>query len=294
MKKMIIVIGTLCALIFFVQAAEVRCARPGETSPTSTVGIDDAKALLEQGAVFVDVRSVEEYHTRHIESAVLISKEELDGDLLQIIYTDSRLWEECDCDGNWKRKDAAGIDCIVYGSESDVETQEKAAVRLREEGVKNVFIMSEGFDAWLKAGYYTEEGLTFRADEHSVVFFFIPGCSNCLWAKKKLEKMFGGTQVRVIEKNIALEENRRLRQMYDAMYSVSDEQRGVVPAVFRGSVALVGKDDIKKKYTAFLTKPPLFNVWIRHYPTERTTALFFHDSVNSNRFRSLLPDFLTG
>ena len=144
MRKYFAGIGLLCACLLF--AAEARASQPSGGPGFARVGLDEAKALFEEGAVFIDARSAEQYTKSHVEGAVLISKEELDGDLLKIIYTNYELWEKCDCNGEFKKKDITKIDCVVYGSGPDDGNMEAVAGRLVEEGFRNVFIMQDGFD----------------------------------------------------------------------------------------------------------------------------------------------------
>jgi cytochrome c biogenesis protein CcdA len=98
-----------------------------------------------------------------------------------------------------------------------------------------------------EAKAFHEEGAAF-VDERSIVFFFMPGCQNCIWAKKRLDRMIDEDDVPIIEKSMALKENRRQREIYDSMYGVAEEKRGVVPALFIGEVALVGTQEIKKNF----------------------------------------------
>ena len=256
-KIIIAVLVSLCTYLLLFQAAEIRGEQQKGETDFVMVGFDEAKTLFEEGAAFVDARSADEYEKLHIEDAVLISKEKLDKDLLSIIYTSSKLWDGCDCQDTLRKKEINEIDCIVYGSGSswrshgdrqDDENVAAVAGRLSHKGFKHVFVMRDGFEAWRNAGYYTEPDLSFRADERSIVFFFMPGCQNCIWAKKRLDRMIDEDEVPIIEKSMALKENRRQREIYDSIYGVAEEKRGVVPALFIGEVSLVGKQEIKKNF----------------------------------------------
>jgi rhodanese-related sulfurtransferase len=160
MKILTTVFIMLCVFLIFFQASETRSGKHGGGTAIVEVSIDEAKTLFEEGAIFIDARSEEEYQKGHIEGAMLILKEELDEDILNIIFNNMSLWEGCSCDGTLRRKDVAEIVCTVYGSESDVEIKSKTAKRLMEEGFENVYIMQQGFNAWLRAGYPTEAEYT--------------------------------------------------------------------------------------------------------------------------------------
>ncbi|UCB44893.1 MAG: hypothetical protein JSV25_11840 [Spirochaetota bacterium] len=160
MKIVRTVFVTLFLLFVFLQATETRGEQKGGGTAFTEVSLDEAKALLEQGAVFIDTRSEEEYKKGHIEGAMLILKEELDEDILKIIFKNMNLWEGCSCEGTLRRKDVTEIDCIVYGSESDGDIKLKTAKRLMEERFRNVYIMQQGFEEWLQAGYSTEKYYT--------------------------------------------------------------------------------------------------------------------------------------
>lgn len=134
------------------------------------------------------------------------------------------------------------------GSGPDDENVAAVAGRLSQKGFKQVFVMKGGFEEWYQAGYDTELDLSFMADERSIIFFFMPGCQNCIWAKKRLDRMIDEDEVLIIEKSMALKEVRRQREIYDSMYGVAEEKRGIVPALFIGEVALVGKQEIKKNF----------------------------------------------
>jgi len=58
----------------------------------------------------------------------------------------------------------------------DDENVAAVAGRLSQMGFRNVFIMKGSFEKWYQAGYDTEPDLSFRADERSIVYFFMPGC----------------------------------------------------------------------------------------------------------------------
>jgi len=160
-KIIVTVFVSLWSFLLLFQAAEIRGEQYEGETDFIVVGLDKAKALLEEGAAFVDARSADEYEKLHIEGAVLISKDKLDKDLLSIIYTNIKLGEGCGCRGTSRKKAIAKIDYVVYGSESDAGNVAAVAVRLREKGLRNVFIMKDGFKAWHNAGYYTETGMSF-------------------------------------------------------------------------------------------------------------------------------------
>ena len=214
----------------------------------------EAMALFSEGAVFVDARSSLEYGEMHIEGAVLIRREDLGSDLLPIISTTDRFWEGCECNGTLKRRDPADVDCVVYGSGPDDENVAAVFGKLSQIGFRNVLVLDGGFGVWYEAGYDTKRDISPGAEAGAVVFFFMPGCQNCTWARKRIERIVGGNETDIVEKSMALRENRRQREIYDSMYGVSEEKRGIVPALFIGRVALVGKEEIRKNFSLSLIR----------------------------------------
>ncbi len=160
-KIIIAVFVLFCTYLLLFQAAEIRGEQYEGETDFIMVGVEEAKALLEGGAVFIDTRSSDEYEKLHIEGAVLISKDKIDKDLLSIILTSSNLGEGCGCRGTSRKKDAAKIDYVVYGSGPDDENVPAVAGRLSKKGFKHVFVMRAGFDVWRKAGYYMVTDLRF-------------------------------------------------------------------------------------------------------------------------------------
>jgi cytochrome c biogenesis protein CcdA len=134
----------------------------------------------------------------------------------------------------------------VYGDSPTDDTVHVVVKKLTEYKFRSLFILKDGFNAWQKAGYQIEQGAGSLVDSSNIVYFYIPGCQSCIWAKKYLGKLLKGTDLLVLEKSMILKDNQKLREIYDEVYNVPADKRGIVPAVFKGSVALVGKDDIKK------------------------------------------------
>ncbi|UCB44894.1 MAG: hypothetical protein JSV25_11845 [Spirochaetota bacterium] len=251
------------------------------------VSLEEAKRLFEEGALFIDTRDPLLYHEVHIEGAIIISKEELDQNALKLSYTNRRLWEYCDdCAGKSKPKDITRIDCVVYGDSSKDNNVHVVAKKLKEYKFRSLFILKDGFDAWQKAGYNIEQRADPLFDSSNIVFFYIPGCQSCIWAKKYLEKLLRGTDLPVSEKSMILKDNKKLREIYDDVYNVPADKRGIVPAIFRGSVALIGKDDIKKNLRRALYEVDEEPSSIHLRDTEDS------DHINSNvikRFEAFSP-----
>lgn len=157
-KIIVTVFVSLWSFLLLFQAAEIRGEQYEGETDFIMVGVEEAKTLLEEGAVFVDDRTAEEYQKLHVEGAVRISVEDLDKDLLWIIFTNSDLWEGCGCEGTLRKKDLAEIDSVVYGSGADDENVAAVAGKLLQIGFRNLFVMRDGFEKWSAAGYYTETG----------------------------------------------------------------------------------------------------------------------------------------
>ena len=158
MKSTINAFLTLFVFLFLFQATETRSEQEKDSTAYIEVNMNDAKALFEKGAVFIDTRSESEYLQGHIEGAILMVEEYLDKDIIKIIYQNLQINIQgaCGCQDPLRRRSFVKIDCIVYGSETDDALKLKTAERLLEEGFRNVYIMQQGFDAWRKEGYSTE------------------------------------------------------------------------------------------------------------------------------------------
>ena len=250
------------------------------------VSLEEAKRLFEEGAIFIDTRDPLHYQEARIEGAVIILKEELDQDLLRISHSHYRLRENQDeYAGKSRPKDITKIDCVVYGVGygSRDDTVHIVAKKLTEYKFRNVFVLRDGFDAWQKAGYYVEQGASSLVDSSAIVFFYIPGCQSCIWAKQYLGKLLKGKGLFVLEKSMMLQDNQKLREIYDNVYNVPADERGIVPAVFRGSAVLIGQDDIKINLRGVLAEEPP-SILLRD--TEDS------DRINSNvkrRFETFSP-----
>ena|GEM_PF-2812184 len=227
------------------------------------VSVEEAKRLFEAGAIFIDTRGPLYYIESRIEGAVIISKEELDQDLLRISYTNYRLREHRDEYVEKSRyKDITKIDCVVYGVGygSTDDNVHVVAEKLTEYRFRNVFILRDGFSTWKKAGYAVEQGASSLVNSSTIVFFYIPGCQSCIWAKKYLGKLLKGKGLFVLEKSMMLQDNQILREIYDSVYNVPADKRGIVPAVFRGSAVLIGQDDIEINIHEVLSEEPPSNL----------------------------------
>lgn len=80
-----------------------------------------------------------------------------------------------------------------------------------------------------------------------IYYFYIEGCPECGRVGPYLEHLvLTNNRIKIVKFNIAEEKNQELRAKLDEIYGISEKERGVVPAVFIGKVALIGEEEIKK------------------------------------------------
>jgi len=109
-------------------------ASDGENGPI--LPLARAKKLYDDGAVFVDSRTAEEFAEGHIEGARLLYYEDAEQD-----------WE----------KVMAGVDpsrpVVAYCSGEGCNSSYMVAEQLRDVGYEQVYVFHGGWPAWVAAGY---------------------------------------------------------------------------------------------------------------------------------------------
>lgn len=114
--------------------------------PTGNSDIDitlaQAKALYDQGTMFVDARSAEEFAAKHIEGAVSLPLDAFSGgkrpEALDILDPGARV--------------------VIYCGGGDCHASHDVAIRLNAFGYKLCYVMKDGIPAWEAAGYPTMQG----------------------------------------------------------------------------------------------------------------------------------------
>lgn len=111
------------------------------TKKTEHISAEDALKLLnEKQAVFVDIRSLDEYDMDHIEGAVSIPVIEL--------ISNPKIIKTYDKDKE--------LTVILYGAKEIDDNIELMARSLSMQGVKQIKILGGGFELWSKKDYPVE------------------------------------------------------------------------------------------------------------------------------------------
>lgn len=92
-----------------------------------------------------------------------------------------------------------------------------------------------------------------------IYYFYIEGCPECSRVRPYLESLESKDgRLKITKLNIVLPENQELRAKLDEYYSVPEDKRGVVPAIFIGEDFYVRENDIfnniKNKIDAYSFK----------------------------------------
>lgn len=105
-----------------------------DQAKVSYVKVDELKAAMDKGAnmIIIDVRTSQEYKTEHLKGAINIFVDDLEAKRRQL---------------------PLGKRIVVYDNDSLIAF--KAAARLYDLGVFNVFSLAEGLNVWKQKGYET-------------------------------------------------------------------------------------------------------------------------------------------
>ena len=104
------------------------------------VDAPEARARLDQGALFLDARPVAFYEMSHIPGALPLPEDDFDRAFTTL---EPRL--------------RSSFDIVVYCSGFGCEASHLVARRLKERGIPAV-VLAEGWPAWTDAGYPIKEG----------------------------------------------------------------------------------------------------------------------------------------
>jgi len=100
----------------------------------------EARARLDQGALFLDARPVAFYEMSHIPGALPLPEDDFDRAFVKI---EPRL--------------RSSFDIVVYCSGFGCEASHLVARNLRDRGIPAI-VLAEGWPAWTDAGYPVKEG----------------------------------------------------------------------------------------------------------------------------------------
>lgn len=116
---------------------------PAANTPATTpmadgdITLAQARALYEQNVMFVDARSLAEFTESHVEGAVHLPLEALEGgarpDALAVLDPSAKI--------------------VIYCGGGDCHASHDVAIRLNALGFASCYVLKEGFPAWKAAGY---------------------------------------------------------------------------------------------------------------------------------------------
>jgi rhodanese-related sulfurtransferase len=118
---------------------------PGPAQPAATsrfITLDQALALYEEGTLFLDARTKEQFDKSRINGAYHLSTQEFDTPEGQDIIRNLL---------------SAKVPYVIYCDGGDCDASENLAQRL-EDAFPLYSILNDGFPAWEKAGYDVETG----------------------------------------------------------------------------------------------------------------------------------------
>lgn len=93
--------------------------------------------------------------------------------------------------------------------------------------------------------FITKKVLFSKSQEILIYYFYIEGCPECARVKPFLETLEARyNNLKITKLNIAEVDNQELRAKLDEAFSVPNEKRGVVPAIFIGKSFFIREKDI--------------------------------------------------
>ncbi len=112
------------------------------TGKEGDITLAQARALYEQGVMFVDARSLAEFTAERVEGAVHLPLESLEGGsrpaALDVLDP--------------------GAKVVIYCGGGDCHASHDVAIRLNALGFRNCYVMTDGFPGWKAAGYEVTGG----------------------------------------------------------------------------------------------------------------------------------------
>lgn len=145
---------SVCMSLAFFSAAPALAQAPGGETPSSVPGVeivtvDQAKALIDKGIKFYDVRVPSDYAEAHIKGAISLpytNKSENKPDF----DASKDLWDV----GKLPKDKAEPI--LIYGNLPTGWRHYKASVLAVRAGHKKVYWLRDGIDGWKKKGLPVE------------------------------------------------------------------------------------------------------------------------------------------
>jgi rhodanese-related sulfurtransferase len=120
---------------------------PKDRLPAGQVTIDEAKALFDAGAAFIDTRKKEEYETGHVQNAFRIALSNFrtgDPALLGMISRSQSV--------------------VVYCNGGQCDESEAVARMLAGSGYSKVYVLHDGFPGWKAVGHPVQTGAGVQAE----------------------------------------------------------------------------------------------------------------------------------
>lgn len=107
------------------------------------ITLEQARGLYQSGVMFVDARAGAEYEAGHIQGALWLPLEAMNGGArpaaLDVLDP--------------------GAKVVIYCGGGDCHASHDLAIRLNALGFKNCYVLKAGFPAWQSAGYETATGV---------------------------------------------------------------------------------------------------------------------------------------
>lgn len=132
-------LSTLIVGVFLATSAGASSdVSPTEITGAKTVSASEAKALFDEGVIFIDVRKDSDWEAGRIPDAVHIE--------LKKVYSPDTLGAEV----------PKGEKVVFYCNGEKCKRSSKASAKAVEWGYTNVYYFRDGFPAWKAAGYSVE------------------------------------------------------------------------------------------------------------------------------------------
>ena len=134
MAKYPYIVVSIVALLF--AASAVQAQSPTEVDGATTVDVATAKALLDRGVPFLDVRSNNSYDAGHIPGAANLSTALTESELAEVAGKDQEV--------------------VIYCGGSNCHRSSGVCKRAVSWGWKKVYYFRDGYPGWEAAGYTSE------------------------------------------------------------------------------------------------------------------------------------------
>lgn len=149
MKSLVRVVSVF---VLLVSAVVARAEAPKDVEGAKTVDLTQAKALFDQGAVFIDVRDPQSWSLGHIEGSVNL---DFNASEFAVLYISKELDRTTP---------------IVFYTSSPLNVRSAMASYFASNwGYRNVYYFREGFYSWMAADYPVELKLAGRTVQSASV-----------------------------------------------------------------------------------------------------------------------------